>query len=106
MALDRRSVLSAGLGAGLAAATAKAGPRSDAEGVRLAATALPSIAELGLKPGAEHDQSAAMQAAIDDAAKRGAAPPAPARPFSRSGAAAATGHADHRRDRHDHAWSS
>jgi uncharacterized secreted repeat protein (TIGR03808 family) len=72
MALDRRSVLSAGLGAGLAAATAKAGPRSDAEGVRLAATALPSIAELGLKPGAEHDQSAVMQAAIDDAAKRGA----------------------------------
>jgi len=68
MPLDRRSVLSAGLGAGLAATAASAGPRSNADRVRNAASA----AELGLEPGAERDQSAALQAAIDEAANRGA----------------------------------
>jgi len=72
MPLDRRTMLSAGLGAGLAAAAAKAGPRSEGETSRLAAMAQPTPAELGLEPGARHDQSAALQAAIDEAANRGA----------------------------------
>ena len=53
MPLDRRIVLSAGLGAGLAAA-ANAGPRQRAGEIVGAA----SVAELGLVPGAEHDQTA------------------------------------------------
>lgn len=74
MPLDRRSVLSAGLGAGLglSAAAAHAGPRTERDAARLAAAELPSAAELGLKAGAAHDQSAALQAAIDQAAGRGA----------------------------------
>jgi uncharacterized secreted repeat protein (TIGR03808 family) len=70
MPLDRRSVLSAGVGAGLfAAAKARAGPRSDAA---RGSAAPPTPAELGLAPGAAHDQSAPLQAAIDEAANRGA----------------------------------
>jgi uncharacterized secreted repeat protein (TIGR03808 family) len=73
MPLDRRTILTAGLGAGLtAAAAAKAGPRSEAGQARLAAMAIPSASELGLEPGASHDQSAPLQAAIDEAASRGA----------------------------------
>ncbi len=76
MALDRRSVLTAGLGAGLgaglAATTANAGPRGEGEVARRASAALPSAAELGLEPGADHDQSGVLQAAIDEAANRGA----------------------------------
>jgi uncharacterized secreted repeat protein (TIGR03808 family) len=72
MPLDRRTMLTAGFGAGLTAATAaKAGPRS--EHTRLAAVALPSAADLGLEPDSKRDQSAALQAAIDEAASRGAA---------------------------------
>ena len=74
MPLDRRSVLSAGLsaglGAGLGAGTANAGPRDERAGTREPATRA-SAAELGLEPGAAHDQSAALQAAIDEAANRG-----------------------------------
>jgi len=68
MPLDRRSVLSAGLGAGLlAAAPAQAGPRRPHAA---AASAAPSPADLGLEPGAERDQTAALQTAIDEAANR------------------------------------
>ncbi len=71
MPLDRRSVLSAGFGAGLlAAAPAHAGPRRDEEHARSPGAA-PSAAELGLEPGAARDQSAALQKAIDEAANRG-----------------------------------
>ena len=76
MPIDRRSILSAGLGAGIgvglsgAAAAANAGPRPDRD--RLAAAQVPPPAELGLKPGAAQDQSVALQAAIDAAASRGA----------------------------------
>jgi uncharacterized secreted repeat protein (TIGR03808 family) len=76
MPIDRRSILSAGLGAGIgvglsgAAAAANAGPRPDRD--RLAAAQVPPAAELGLKPGAAQDQSVALQAAIDAAASRGA----------------------------------
>lgn len=73
MPLDRRTMLAAGLGAGLTtAAAAKAGPRSEAQHARVAAVALPSAADLGLEPGSERDQSRALQTAIDEAAKRGA----------------------------------
>jgi uncharacterized secreted repeat protein (TIGR03808 family) len=67
MPLDRRTMLSAGLVASVAAA-AKAGPRADAA----TAGANASVAELRLIPDAGHDQSAALQAAIDEAASRGA----------------------------------
>lgn len=76
MPIDRRSILSAGLGASIgvglsgAAAAANAGPRPDRD--RLAAAQVPPAAELGLKPGAAQDQSVALQAAIDAAASRGA----------------------------------
>ena len=74
MPLDRRSVLSAGLGAGLgvglAAGTANAGPRMDRSGPHASGTR-PSAAELGLEAGGAHDQAAALQAAIDEAAARG-----------------------------------
>jgi uncharacterized secreted repeat protein (TIGR03808 family) len=76
MPIDRRNILSAGIGAGLGAGlsgtaiAATAGPRTERE--RLAAAEVPSAAELGLKPGAAQDQSAALQAAIDAAASRGA----------------------------------
>jgi uncharacterized secreted repeat protein (TIGR03808 family) len=76
MTIDRRSILSAGLtagigagiGAGLSGIAANAGPRSE----RLAAAEAPSAAELGLQPGSTQDQSRALQAAIDEAANRGA----------------------------------
>lgn len=68
MPLDRRHVLGAGLMAGLAAASAQAGPRRE----RLAAAEVPA-ADLGLVPGAAHDQAAALQTVIDEAANRGAA---------------------------------
>jgi uncharacterized secreted repeat protein (TIGR03808 family) len=68
MPLDRRVVLSASLGAGLAATVANAGPRQRVGEIEGAAAA----AELGLVAGAEHDQTAPLQAAIDAAAKRGA----------------------------------
>jgi uncharacterized secreted repeat protein (TIGR03808 family) len=74
MPIDRRSILSAGLGAGIGAGlsgvVANAGPRSEHEG--LAVAEVPSAGELGLKPGAPQDQSRALQAAIDEAANRGA----------------------------------
>jgi uncharacterized secreted repeat protein (TIGR03808 family) len=76
MPIDRRSILSAGLGAGLgaglstAAVAENAGPRTERN--RLAAAEVPSAAELGLKPGAAQDQSGALQAAIDAATSRGA----------------------------------
>jgi len=74
MPIDRRSILSAGIGAGIGAGlsgvAANAGPRSEHE--RLAAAEVPSAAELGLKPGSTQDQSRALQAAIDEAANRGA----------------------------------
>ncbi len=72
MPLDRRTVLSAGLAAGLGAATgtANAGPRSERSDTHASGTR-PSAAELGLEPGAAHDQAAALQAAIDEAANRG-----------------------------------
>ena len=70
--VDRRSVLTAGLGvgggAGLNAADAQAGPRHSP---RLAAAEVPAGAH-GLFPGAASDQAAALQAAIDEAAARGA----------------------------------
>ncbi len=78
MPIDRRSILSVGLGAGIGAglstvaAAANAGPRSEREAARVAAAEVPSAAELGLKPGSTQDQSAALQAAIDAAANRGA----------------------------------
>lgn len=67
MPLDRRSVLSAGLAAGLGTA-ASAGPRADAGATT--GTAQPSAGELGLEPGAARDQTQALQKAIDEAANR------------------------------------
>ena len=76
MPFNRRSLLSAGLGvgfgAGLSSIAAAAGPRSEREAARLAATEVPSAGELGLKPGSTQDQTATLQAAIDEAANRGA----------------------------------
>jgi uncharacterized secreted repeat protein (TIGR03808 family) len=76
MPFDRRSLLStglvAGLGAGLSSIGAAAGPRPEREAARVAAAELPSAGELGLKPGSTQDQSAVLQAAIDQAASRGA----------------------------------
>ncbi|MGZ5823359.1 MAG: TIGR03808 family TAT-translocated repetitive protein, partial [Hyphomicrobium sp.] len=73
MPIDRRSILSGSIVVGLTgAAAANAGPRSERETARVAAAEVPSAAELGLKPGAAQDQSAALQAAIDQAAHRGA----------------------------------
>jgi uncharacterized secreted repeat protein (TIGR03808 family) len=79
MTLDRRSVLSAGLGAGLgsglgagliAAVPAQAGPRRDtARPPGTSAARFP--ADLGLEPGSARDQTAALQQAIDEAANRG-----------------------------------
>jgi hypothetical protein len=73
MPIDRRSILSAGLGAGIGAGlsniAANTGPHSEHE--RLAVAEVPSAGELGLKPGAPQDQSRALQAAIDEAANRG-----------------------------------
>ena len=75
MPIDRRSMLYAGLGAGLGTGlsstpgAADAGPRTHRE--RLAAAEVPSAAEVRLKPGSAQDQSAALQAAIDAAASRG-----------------------------------
>ena len=63
MPLDRRVVLSAGLGAGLAAA-ANAGPRQRAGELQGATPA----ADLELVAGSENDQTAALQVAIDAAA--------------------------------------
>ena len=74
MPLDRRSVLSAGLGAGLGAGlvggAAHAGPRREGE-LATATRAAFSPAELGLEPSSERDQAAALQRAIDEAANRG-----------------------------------
>ncbi len=71
MPLDRRSLLSAGLGAGVATATAvHAGPRRDAASATVLRAAF-SPADLGLEPGSQRDQAAALQAAIDEAANRG-----------------------------------
>jgi len=72
MPLNRRSLLSAGLGTGLAVAAAKAGPRKDGSFSHSAAAELPAASVLGLDPGDQRDQSAALQAAIDEAANRGA----------------------------------
>jgi hypothetical protein len=77
MPLDRRSVLSAGFGAGLAVTAANAGPRQRAGEIDGAASA----AEFGLVAGTEHDQTAPLQAAIDAAAKRGAASGVTTRPL-------------------------
>jgi uncharacterized secreted repeat protein (TIGR03808 family) len=70
--VDRRSVLTAslgvGVGAGLTAASAHAGPRNAS---RLAAAEVPA-SEHGLIPGAASDQAPALQTAIDAAAARGA----------------------------------
>jgi uncharacterized secreted repeat protein (TIGR03808 family) len=49
------------------AAAANAGPRTDRSDARLDSA---GAAALGLQPGASHDQSAALQGAIDDAAAR------------------------------------
>jgi uncharacterized secreted repeat protein (TIGR03808 family) len=69
MPLDRRSVLSAGLGAGLVSALpAQAGPRH--EEVRTAGLLPPAPAELGLEPGSAREQTSALQTAIDEAANR------------------------------------
>jgi uncharacterized secreted repeat protein (TIGR03808 family) len=69
MPLDRRSVLSAGLGAGLLSAVpAQAGPRQDR--VRTADPSPSSPAELGLEPESTRDQTSALQTAIDEAANR------------------------------------
>lgn len=72
MTLDRRSVLTAGigasLGAGMLSSQAEAGPRE--RETRLAAAEVPRAGDLGLEPDAAHDQSAALQAAIDAAAAR------------------------------------
>jgi uncharacterized secreted repeat protein (TIGR03808 family) len=73
MTIDRRSILSGSMVVGLTGvAAANAGPRSERETGRVAAAELPSAVELGLKPGAARDQSAALQAAIDQAANRAA----------------------------------
>jgi uncharacterized secreted repeat protein (TIGR03808 family) len=73
MPIDRRSILSGSIVVGLTgAAAANPGPRSERDTARVAAAEVPSAAELGLKPGAAQDQSAALQAAIDQAANRGA----------------------------------
>ncbi len=70
MPLDRRSVLTAGLGAGLGAgligAPAQAGPRRE----EIARLSTASPADLGIEPGSARDQAAALQAAIDEAANR------------------------------------
>ncbi len=71
MPIDRRSILSAGIGVGLTGLAANAGPRSEHE-ARLAAVEVPSAADLGLSAGSAQDQSRALQAAIDEAANRGA----------------------------------
>jgi uncharacterized secreted repeat protein (TIGR03808 family) len=84
MPLDRRNVLSAGLGAGLfAALPAQAGPRQDE--VRTADLSPSSPAELGLEPGSAHEQTSALQTAIDEAANRGQPLPLPSGRF-RAGA--------------------
>ena len=72
MPVDRRTMLSTGLGAGFVAGlTATANAAGARE--RLAANAVPASAdELGLKSHTQTDQSAALQAAIDEAANRGA----------------------------------
>ena len=74
MPLDRRSMLSAGLGAslgvGLAAGTANAGPRNERSDTHPSGT-WASAAKLGLEAGGAHDQATALQAAIDEAANRG-----------------------------------
>ena len=73
MPIDRRSILSGSIVVGLTGAVAaNPGPRSERETARVAAAEVPSAAELGLKPGAAQDQSAALQAAIDQTTNRGA----------------------------------
>ena len=66
MTLDRRSVLSAGIVAGIAAGATAAGPR--------AAAARPRGGTgntLALEPGSASDQAGVLQSAIDEAASRG-----------------------------------
>lgn len=71
MPVDRRTMLSVGLGAGIATGLAASATGAGAR-ERIAANAMPlSAAELGLKSDAKQDQSAALQAAIDEAANRG-----------------------------------
>lgn len=67
MTLDRRNVLTAGIAAGLAVGGATCGARP-AE----ARTRSGSGDTSGLVPGSANDQTAALQAALDDAASRGA----------------------------------
>jgi len=70
MPIDRRTMLSAGLGAGIATSPANSARAAGAR-ERLAANVMPvSPDELGLKSGIKTDQSAALQAVIDEAANR------------------------------------
>ena len=73
MTMDRRTVLTAGLGAGLgaslAASKAQAGPRMP---LQPAAAEASDGDDLGLIPGAATDQAVVLQGAIDAAAARGA----------------------------------
>jgi uncharacterized secreted repeat protein (TIGR03808 family) len=67
MTLDRRNMLSAGIAAGLAAGASTAGARSAEARTRSTATGGASLV-----PGSAADQTAALQAALDDATGRGA----------------------------------
>src|SRR5688572_2025833 len=67
MPIDRRTLISTGLvSAGLATAAAAAGPRDRAQASTSAASSV------ALAPEGDGDQTARLQAAIDDAARRGA----------------------------------
>jgi polygalacturonase len=68
MTLDRRFILTAGAGLGAAAASAYAG---DARPGREPARVTGFVAVQGLEPNAERDQTAVLQAAIDEAAATG-----------------------------------
>jgi len=80
MTLHRRSILGAGLIAGLGAAAASAGPRTPAP-----ERVSPSAAAFDLIPDSGADQTAALQAAIELAAHRGETLVLPAGTFRISG---------------------
>lgn len=70
MQISRRSIFSAGLGLGLAATAVEAGPRRS-QSAESAAAVLPG-SEFSLEPNSDRDQTVRLQAAIDEAHRRGA----------------------------------
>ena len=70
MVLDRRQMITGGLGLG-AGLAASAGPRAASAQAAGASTTMTSVTDYGVEPNSNNDQTARLQTAIDDAAKSG-----------------------------------